>query len=322
MRVLTCGTVVALAAALAMPGSVGAQQADTTAAESTDGLRPKLGPHRFTPNPLTRDPFPRSYVRNSLGIGQASDLPILPTFELPNGDTLQAITGDLLFAILDFEYQQRIKEWMSFWVQVNIRGRLGNDVGSLLAEGVTLTSGYEIGWMFKFLESNRVALSATAEVANTSLTGVNILEFLKGVLDSTDVGLVQTTPVLRGGSSLRFAWAANAWLGVTATGNLSYGESADRSKANSASSNLSMAADVDLGPLINAPIGVVLAGSNVFSPDAAIEDIGDSQQGLLRVAYTGRDDFVIALDLTMVRAPLSGVTVTATAAKISMRYYF
>ncbi len=32
---------------------------------------PRLGDHRFTPNNLTSDPFIRTYVRNSLGMGKA-----------------------------------------------------------------------------------------------------------------------------------------------------------------------------------------------------------------------------------------------------------
>lgn len=291
-------------------------------AAQDDDLRPALGPHRFMPNNITRDPFPRTYVRNTLGIGQVTDIPIVPKFEISPGDTIGGLTGNLIFAILDFEYQQRIKDWLSVWGQFNLRGRLGDDVGALLAEGVTLSTGFEIGWMFRVFRSERVTVAATAQVWNNNLTGLNIFDYLQGVIDTTDVPLVRRTPILRGGGSLRFAWAANAWFGVTATGEFSYGESADRTENNSASSKLALAGSLDLGPLIDIPIGIVLAGDNVFSPDTALEDVSDARRMQLRIAYAGRRDFLIALDLTASRTPLRGVTVTGKSATVSMRYYF
>ena len=38
-------------------------QADTTQTQPKDTKRPLLGPHRFIPNPVTEDPFPRTFVR-------------------------------------------------------------------------------------------------------------------------------------------------------------------------------------------------------------------------------------------------------------------
>lgn len=301
-----------------------AQQTDSTpAAEHNDGLRPKLGPHRFIPNPLTRDPFPRTYVDNSLGIGTGRDLPIIPKFEISPGDTIGGVTGDLIFALLNFEYQQRIKNWMAFWARVDVRARIGDGAGALLAEGVTLTTGFEIGWMFRLLEKDRIMLSATAQVSNNTLTGISILDFLQGVIDSTGAPLVTTTPVVRSGLGLRFAWALNPWLGLTARTEFGYGESIDRAQGNVTSGDLSLAASVDFNPLINAPVGVVLAIEKVFSPDRALDDIDDVRVGLLRVAYTGRDDFIIALDITVATVPLrSGGSIDATSTKVSMRYYF
>ncbi len=307
-----------------------AQQTDSTpATERTDGLRPKLGPHRFIPNPLTRDPFPRTYVDTSLGIGTGRDLPIIPKFEISPGDSISppdsigGITGDLIFALLNFEYQQRIKNWMAFWARVDVRARIGDGAGALLAEGVTLTTGFEIGWMFRLLEKDRIMLSATAQVSNNTLTGVNILDFLQGVIDSTGAPLVTKTPVVRTGLGLRFAWALNPWLGLTARAEFAYGESIDRAQGNVISGDFSLAASVDFNPLINAPVGVVLAIEKVFSPDRALDDIDDARVGLLRVAYTGRDDFIIALDIVAATVPLrSGSSITATSTKVTMRYYF
>jgi len=50
------------------------------AAPDPDIRIPRLDGHRFTPNTVTDDPFIKTYIRNSLGIGQAVDL-FIPVFK-------------------------------------------------------------------------------------------------------------------------------------------------------------------------------------------------------------------------------------------------
>jgi hypothetical protein len=237
-------------------------------------------------------------------------------------DTIEALTGDLIFALLDFQYSQRIKEWMGFWATVKVRGRLGDDVGALVAEGVTLSTAFDIGWMFKFLETDRIAMSATAHVTKGSFTGMNLFSFIEGVIDSQPVPLVRKVPTLWAGPGLRFAWAANTWLGVTANGILMFGEGADRTQASKSALRLSTAASLDFTSLIHVPVGLVLA-AQWASDDPNGESTKNSTGGLLRIAYTGRDDFVIALDISSLHTTLfSGTEVDVGATQISMRYYF
>jgi len=301
-------------------GTAHAQTADSVPVVK-DLKRPVLGPHRFVPNPRAEDPFPRTYVRNGLGIGKALDLVVVPEFVIGT-DTVGGVTGDLVFAVLDFQYSQRIKDWMGFWVTAKLRGRLGKDVGALVTEGVTLSTGFEIGWLFKFLETDRIAMSATAEVSKNDLTGVNLFDYLQGVIDSQPVPLVRKVPTLWTGGGLRFAWGANTWLGVTANGTLLYGESPDRTKSGEVSGKVSVGASLDFTSLIHVPVGLAL-GLDWFSDDPSGESSNSSRAALLRIAYTGRDDFVIALDLSDTRTTLySGTTVDVATTRISMRYYF
>lgn len=303
-----------------MVGTARAQTSDTVPVVK-DLKRPVLGPHRFIPNPITEDPFPRTFVRNSLGVGKALDLTIIPEFVIGT-DTVDAVTGDLIFALLDFQYSQRIKEWMGFWASVRVRGRLGDNAGALITEGVTLSTGFDIGWMFKFLETDRIAMSATAQVTKGSFTGMNLFSFIQGVIDSQPVPLVRKVPTLWAGPGLRFAWAANTWLGVTANGKLMYGEGADRTQNGQAFWTMSAAASLDFASLIHVPVGLVLA-AQVASDDPNGESSNASKGGMVRIAYTGRDDFIIALDVSSLRTTLfSGTTVDIGSTRISMRYYF
>jgi hypothetical protein len=321
MRALTWATIVAIAAMAAAP-AVAAQEADTSTAAPDHGKRPQLGGHRFIPNPMIRDPFPRTLTRMSVGFGHVEDLPISAGFPLGPGDTLDPVTATLEFTLLDFEYQQRIKSWMAFWVKVDAKTRVGGDTGALLAEGVTVSRALEIGWMFRLLETDRVALSATAQVLNKHVTAVQLFEYIKGVIDSVEVPLVVEVPLTRVGGSLRFAWAANAWLGFNATGGVEYGESTDRTEENSTSGVAGLSADIDFAPLINAPVGLVLAGQAVFAPDRTIRNLEDAKLMFIRVAYTGREDYLVAFDVVVAKTPLGTVTATTVTTKIGMRYYF
>jgi len=320
MRAIVVSLVIVLWVGAVAPLAT-AQQTDSVEATAYDGKRPQLADHRFIPNPLVRDPFPRTFARMSIGFATTSDLPAL----IPPGDSMEAPTSDLRFSLLAFEYQQRIQDWMGFWVKLNARTRLGKDTGGLLAEGVTLTRNVELGWMFRLLESERVALSATAQVLSKQVTAVQLLPYLESKLppgDTTEVPLVTETPLSRVGGSLRFAWAANTWLGLTAEGGVEYGESTERDAPNSTSGFVGLSLGVDFAPLINAPVGLLVAGSQIFAPERTFRNVEDSRQLLVRIAYTGRSDYLIALDANVARSTLSKNTVTSIATKISMRYYF
>lgn len=306
-----------LAALTAMAGpNLAAQE------QPQQGKRPRLGAHQFIPNPLTQDPFPRTYIRQGLGVGQALNLDLIPTFVV-GGDTIEGLKGDLLFATLDLEYQQRIKDWLAMWGQLNLVGRLGTDVGAILTEGATVLTGFEIGWLLRLLENEQVALAATATVWNNNYTGINFLDWVEGVVDGEPVDLVRKTPSVRGGGGLRFAWTATDWLGVNLSGETGYGESLDRSKGDRWFVTLAGGASIDLYARTPVPIGFVLGMQTNTFPNQG-SDIADRlTRGLFRIAYTGRDDFVIGLDSSF--GSLSRPdedSVDTGAFQLNLRYYF
>ena len=258
---------------------------------------------------------------NSLGIGQALDLVVVPEFVIGT-DTISAVTGDLVFALLDFRYSQRIKDWMGFWVTPRLRARVGNDAGALITEGVTVSTGFDIGWLFKVLERERIALGLTAQVTKTSLTGINLFDFLSGIVDGQPVPLVRNVPTLWAGSEARFAWGLNRWLGLTANLGGFYGEPADRSQPGQFAWAASGGASLDLTSVIKVPVGVVL-GVEALSDDPDGNSTANSYATLLRIAYTGRTDFSIALDIKGAQTTLfSGTEVNVATGRVSMRYYF
>ena len=142
--------------------------------------RPSMGGHSFTETVDVPSPYVRTFIRNRLGMGQALNLEI-PPIEV-GGVQISGLEGSLLFAILDFEYQYAIKDWIAIRARFVGSGRLGSDTLALLYEGVTMSTGYEFGWLIHLQEREKTALSLDLNLSNRSFTGVNITQFVDDII--------------------------------------------------------------------------------------------------------------------------------------------
>jgi len=290
---------------------------------------PRLGGHRFTPNTVTDDPFIKTYIRNSLGIGQAVDL-FIPLLEIGDPpERVIGLKGDLLKAILEFEYQQAVKDWVAFRVKVKVMGRLGTGAQSLLATGVTANTGFEFGWMFKLAQGEKTALSGTVDVRNNSVTVVDFLGFVEGIVNPPSPplkrpSLVKSIPLTRGGGGLRYAWAASDLTGFNFKGETGMGESVDRSQADQWFVNFAAAADFDLKAKTVVPLGLVIAYQVDSFPEGGEELVDVKHDLAFRIAYTGTTDFLLSLDFVYNWFNVIGSndTVRFNAVLLNLRYYF
>ncbi len=296
-----------------------------SAGRAEEELRiPHLSGHQFTTNTLTGDPFVKTYIRNTLGIGKSLDLfvPIIEIGDPP--ERVLGLKGDLLKAILEFEYQQAVKDWVAFRVQVRITGRLGTGAQSLLASGVTANTGFEFGWLFKLAEGEKTALSGTLNLWNSSVTIVDFLGFVDGVINPPSQPLLKKVPTTRGGGGLRYAWAASDLVGFLFKGETGMGESVDRSDSDKWFFNFAAAADFDLKTKTNVPLGLALGYKFDTFPEGG-EEIVDAMQDLVfRISYTGTTDFLLSLDFTYGWLHLKNEVEASkfTSTLINLRYYF
>jgi len=284
---------------------------------------PHLSGHQFTTNTLTADPFVKTYIRNTLGIGKSLDL-FIPLIEI-DGDRVLGLKGDLLQAILEFEYQQAVKDWVAFRVQVRVTGRLGTGAQALLATGVTANTGFEFGWLFKLAEGEKTALSGTLNLWNNSVTLVDFLGFVDGVVNPPSQPLVQTVPSTRGGGGLRYAWAASDLVGFLFKGETGMGESVDRrNNSDEWFINFAAAADFDLKTKTNVPLGLVLGYKFDTFPEAGEDLAGAKHDALFRISYTGTTDFLLSLDFNYSWFNLKDKDEAAkfTSTLLNLRYYF
>ncbi len=302
--------------------SQGGERSTSQVAQASEFKRPLLGGHAFLPNNLVPDPFIKTFIRNSVGLGQAVDLEIpLP---LIDGDTIVGLKGDLLFAILDFEYQHAVKDWLAVRGEVGVVGRLGTDLGALFASGVTAATGFNLGWLIRLFESERTLLSGSLQLSSNNFTTINISRFVEDIIQGRPASLVGNTPIARGGGSLRFAWGQSQFFGLTAQAAGGYGESVERTADDQLYVDFGGTLDFDLLAISPVPIGVLLGFKLATFPEAGDDVKDDTRTVLLRIAYNGRSDFIIGLDVRsqQFESRTLNQTINFGSFGISLRYYF
>jgi hypothetical protein len=295
----------------------------STSAAAEDTARPSLAGHTFVSTDLVPDAFVRSYVRNTLGYAQALDIQYPPL--VVKGDTLLALDGSQVYAILGFEYQQAVRDWIAVRAGVGMRTRLGTQASSLVAEGVTVNGGLELGWLARLRQTRSTSLCGSLTFSNQVVTVIDIQQFTEDVVDGEpNPKLIDDVPTVRTSGGLRFAWAVSEPFGVTLLAEGSYGESARRHEPDSWEYVFGASADYDLRPKAKIPIGLAFAYRQDSQSLVVTEEAGDVYQTVVRIAYNGRPDFLIALDLTgvMNREVRDADPVKAGGAQISLRYYF
>ena len=288
---------------------------------------PVLNNHKFVINGNVRSPFIKTYFSNSLGFGEALDLKV-PIMEI-DGEPLYALRGTLYFVALNFEYQYAINDWVAVWVNAGMFSRIGDGAQTLLAQGMSATTNFELGWMFKLLKTKRTLLSGTINMWNNNGMIINIYDFVKRIIDegglSPDNKLIVTRNFIQLGGGLRFAWAASELVGVNLLSEFAYGESVDRKNENELFYNLAGSMDIDLNNVTSIPIGFSLGAkfnSFIAGSDTSIRNRISAV--FFKTAYTKEDDFLIGLDFIWSKMPLSQINqnLYGGTVLISIDYYF
>jgi hypothetical protein len=286
---------------------------------------PMLADHRFTTTATVRGPFISTFFRNTIAVGMApgSEIPVA----VIKGEDITFETGDVLFSTLQIEYQQAVKEWMGFWVNIQLAGRLGTETASLLSQGVTVISGYRLGWLLRIMQSDDMVLSGTAQVVNSGYTAVDLARFVQGVIDdglTEDDELVYSSSLMIAKTGLAYAWAINRTIGLTASGDVGYGESPDRAGGSDWYFDVGAAVDFDLRREIPVPIGVAAGVKSTSIPESDV-NLGDSATTLVgRIDYIGKHDLNIGIEISSQWQDIAGSErlLRYTSAGFDFRYYF
>ena len=305
-----------LAAALLFPATTAAQEP----VPDRSGV-PILFGHAFVLPALIRTPFVRTNVSNTVAIGQALDVEFGEVV-LPSGDTLAALNGDLTFARLAFAYEHALRDWLSVWGRLEVNARLGTDVGSLLSAGVTLATGFELGWLAQMRETERSLLSASVFVRNSSHTLVDLGRWADQLVNGNTANLVVTSPTLRAGAGLSYAWVLNDLIGFIFEGDATYGEELRREE-NQFFFSGTAAMSLNLDTRTSVPLGMAVTFRADSHPSVHGEQTSGWEAAGLRFSYTGRQDLRLSLTAEGQLVPYRGdQTVTVGLISFDIQYFF
>ncbi len=291
-------------------------------AQESENNIPELNDHVFVYSSNLKYPFTNTNFTTNLGFGSASNL----NYEINDidGQPIAGINGNLIFANLSFEYQQRIRDWIALYLEGGLTARLGSDVFSLLSQGVNTVTVFKIGWMIKLIEGEKYALSGNIGINNYSGTFISITDFVDDVINNVpNPSISKSAPVLLGEAGLQFAYGFNEMIGLTLEGRLGIGESFDR-KESDLRYALMGGLDFNFKRKYNVPLGLVLGYNLVSQPQLVYVNKGTAQITSLKIAYTGTRDFLIGIEASMMNIPLENVEQKSrfVVALLSMRYYF
>jgi len=258
-----------------------------------------LAGHEFIPSSFIRDPFVRTFFRTGLGFGSTPN-PVSPLVTV-NGKPLVGLRGRLLFALLDVEYQYALRAWLAVRGRVNAIGRMADETSTLIAQGITLISAFELGWLLKVAESERFLASGSLGFKNFSTTDVNLQRFIDGIIEAGEIlpgnRILLSTPILRGTAGIQGAYVLSHLTGVSFMGNLDYGESRDAGEPDGWYYSVSVAFDFNLHSRNGVPVGFVVGGRTASGPEVQGADNRTAQTIFGRIAYTGSEAFALGLDL-------------------------
>jgi len=291
-------------------------------ARADDHPRPSVGGHTFVSTDLVADPFVRTFVRTSLGYAYAESIDYPPL--VVAGDSLEMLDGSLSYATLGIEYQGALRDWIAARIGLGLVSRLGTQGSSLAHEGVTVTSGFDIGFLARLRATPKTMLSGTFGVTNQTVTIIDVKQFAEDVAaDVPNARLVDDVPTVRSSAGLRWAWAASPSFGVTLLGQGSYGDAPRRHEATSWGWDVGASVDYDAAPKHRVPLGAAFACRLSSTPGITATTDANSSQTALRIAYTGRND-VVALDVLGVfnRDNAQATAIWAGGTAFSMRIYF
>jgi hypothetical protein len=292
------------------------------AALSEESPKPRLGNHVFIPVMAITEPFITTHVQTTVGVGSTVNSS-LPVIDLSSDEVIGTVKANQLLAGIGFRFQYAAKNWLAVLLNLSTVGRLGTSTTSLVAEGITGAVGYNLGWQMRVHRTEKFILSGSVGLGNQNATFVNLIDWVDGIIDGTEVPLARARQSLRGSGGLHAGWGISGRFGLLGSLLMIYGESFEGSGANRWMADGRLALSYDMEYDIKIPLGLALSGGFYEN-----EDLGGGQSGVwfwsARLGVQGRRDFSIGLDLTTsyFDSSLQGLNTQVSQISIDMRYYY
>jgi hypothetical protein len=178
---------------------------------------------------------------------------------------------------------------------------MANETPTLISQGVTLFSGFELGWLFNITRSEHFLLSGSLGIKKAATTDVYLQRFIEGIMENGGIRrgnrLVQTTPTLRGEAGLHGAYAISDLVGLTFVGDADFGETSDRKSSDKWFYSIAAAVDFNLHRHNGIPAGFIIGLRSRSNPLVQPGVHGTGLAFFGRIGYTGSRDFSFGIDL-------------------------
>jgi len=300
-----------------------------------DRKLPILDGHRFIPSSTVPDPFITTYLRSNTGFGLLLDASI-PV--LTEADTIAVLEGDIAFALLGFEYQQAIVDFLALRIGFGGAIRTGTSGETLLAEGLNASYTFAVGVTGRVFRTENFLLSVVADYGSNKLIAMDPFGFAQRVteecagapdipqciLDSDEELLVTgRSDAITGGA--RGAWSPIDWFGLRGRVEVGAGDAFDpESSLSTTILNLGVAADVDLLEVTSVPLGFLLGFDGQLFGSRGSDIAESATRFSLGLFYTGRQEFSVGVEGIFGRVALSqsDENVDSITFNFRLRYFF
>lgn len=263
--------------------------------------KPNLNGHNFINISTIKSPFINTSFSITIGAGQTVGFE-LPPVVIDSVTVINTVKGEVAFSSINFEYQAKLREWLSFWGSVQLNGRLGTKLRSALAQGINLWTGYEFGWLFKLWNNKKNMLSGTVKLTNNNYSIIDLKGFVKKVIETGGINennqLFKSVPSLSVTGELRHSVAFNRSMGLTSFIEFGAGESIIRNEGTKGIFILGVAADYDLLPKTNVPLGFSLCYYLNSRPNLSEDRLGNPQNIISKISYTGSSDMNAGIEIS------------------------
>ena len=280
---------------------------------------PRVGNHVFTPVSYSSLPLITTHFSTHTGLGSTSDL-VNNIGDLP----VKGLPGEVTFIEMGFSYQQKVRDWMAAYINLNISARVGTELQSILTQGFSAITSFDIGWHIRIAEGEKSLLTGVVELQNHKGSFTNILGFVEDIInDYPNPSLSETVPLLVFATGLRYAYGLNETIGFKTSANLAYGETYTRGEYGY-SFDGSAGIDLNFYPRYSVPLAFVLIYDITSMPDFVYIEGEKSQIIHAKIAYTKASDFSLGIELAYMKYPFNNQEkpVSVRYAALSARYYF
>ena len=205
---------------------------------------------------------------------------------------------------------------------------MGTETSSLVAEGVSVSTVFDVGWLARLWRTKDMLLSGGLSVDNRSYTVVDLAGFINRIIEDGGLlpgnTLVRSVTILMTVAELRYAYGVSDLVGVVAEANLGYGESVKREASSQWYHMLGASVDLDANPRTSVPVGVAIGAQlyNIPLGDPNVD--GDGAALMLRVSHTGKSDLNLGINVESRWLSLSQVegTLRYTSFALDLEFYF